>query len=85
MYQARLLELDLKERQELLVPAADMRRVRYETGRRVRDAILRLGPLMIGDIAQAAGGLNQGQRAAVLQVLERHHVKALEALADGNG
>lgn len=84
-YQAKLLELDLKQRNEELVPASDMQRVRYESGRRVRDAILRLGPLMIGEIARAAGGLTPEQRSEVLLVIERHHVKALEALADGNG
>lgn len=85
MYQARLLELDLKQRQGELVNAADMQRVRFESGRRVRDAILRLGPLMIGEIAKASGGLTPEQRAEVLQVIKRHHVQALEALADGNG
>jgi hypothetical protein len=85
MYQARLLELDLKQRQGELVNAADMDRVRFESGRRVRDALLRLGPLMVGEIAKAAGGLTPEQRAEVLLVIERHHVKALEALADANG
>lgn len=85
MYQARLLELDLKQRQGELVNAADMERVRFESGRRVRDALLRLGPLMVGEIAKAAGGLTPEQRAEVLLVIERHHVKALEALADAHG
>lgn len=84
-YQAKLLELDLKQRNAELVPAGDMQRVRYESGRRVRDAILRLGPLMIGEIARAAGGLSPEQRSEVLLVIKRHHVKALEALVDGNG
>lgn len=85
MYQARLLELDLKQRQGELVNAADVDRVRFESGRRVRDALLRLGPLMVGEIAKAAGGLTPEQRAEVLLVIERQHVKALEALADANG
>lgn len=85
MYQARLLELDLKQRQGELVNAGDMDRVRFESGRRVRDALLRLGPLMVGEIAKAAGGLTPEQRAEVLLVIERHHVKALEALADAHG
>lgn len=84
-YQAKLLELDLKQRQGELVNAAEVQRVRFESGRRVRDAILRLGQQMIGDIARAAGGLTPDQRSEVLLVIERHHVKALEALADGNG
>lgn len=84
-YQAKLLELDFKQRQGELVNAADMDRQRFESGRRVRDAILRLGPLMVGEIAKAAGGLTPEQRAEVLLVIERHHVKALEALADAHG
>ena len=85
MYQARLLELDLKQRQGELVNAADMDRARFESGRRVRDAIMRLGPLMVGEIAKAAGGLTPEQRAEVLLVIERHHNKTLEGLADANG
>jgi hypothetical protein len=84
-YQAKLLELDLKQRNGELVSAAEMQRVRFESGRRVRDAVLRLGQQMIGDIARAAGALTPDQRSEVLLVIERHHVKALEALADGNG
>lgn len=83
-YQAKLLELDLKERNGQLVLSADMERVRFESGRRVRDAVLRLGQQMIGDIARAANGLTPKQRSEVLMVIERHHVKALEALANGN-
>lgn len=81
MYQARLLELDLKERQGLLVPKADVERVWFEEGRRVRDAVRRTPQQMIGDIARAVGGLNQEQRAEVLLILERHLVKTLEGLA----
>lgn len=83
-YQAKLLELDFKQRQGELVSATEMERVRFETGRRVRDAVLRLGPLMIGEIAKAAGGLTPEQRREVLLVIERHQVNALEALANGN-
>jgi hypothetical protein len=81
LYQAKLLELDLKERQGLLVPKADVERVWFEEGRRVRDSLRRTPQLMIGDIARAAGGLTPEQRAEVLLVLERHLVKALEGLA----
>ncbi len=84
MYQARLLELDLKERQGLLVPKADVERVWFEEGRRVRDAIRRTPQQMIGDIARAAGGLTQEQRAEVLLILERHLVKTLEGLASAD-
>lgn len=81
MYQARLLELDLKERQALLVQKADVERVWFEEGRRVRDAVRRTPQQMIGDIARAVGGMSQEQRAEVLLILERHLVKTLEGLA----
>jgi hypothetical protein len=84
-YQAKLLELDFKQRQGELVNASDMDRARFESGRRVRDAIMRLGPLMVGEIAKAAGGLTPEQRAEVLLVIERYHNKTLEGLADANG
>jgi hypothetical protein len=81
MYQARLLELDLKERQAQLVPKADVERVWFEEGRRVRDAVRRTPQQMIGDIARAVGGMSQQQRAEVLLILERHLVKTLQGLA----
>jgi hypothetical protein len=84
-YQAKLLQLEFEERSGKLVSAEEMNRVRFESGRRVRDAVLRIGPQMIGEIAKAAGGLTQDQRADVLLVIERHLVGALEALADGAG
>jgi hypothetical protein len=80
-----LLKLDYEERTGRLVNAEDMKRVRFESGRRVRDAVLRIGPQMIGEIAKAAGGMTPDQRADVLLVIERHLVGALEALADGAG
>jgi hypothetical protein len=84
-YQAKLLQLEFEERSGKLVSAEEARRVRFESGRRVRDAVLRIGPQMIGEIAKAAGGLTPDQRADVLLVIERHLVGALEALADGAG
>lgn len=84
-YKAMLLKLDYEERTGRLVNAEDMKRVRFESGRRVRDAVLRIGPQMIGEIAKAAGGMTPDQRADVLLVIERHLVGALEALADGAG
>jgi hypothetical protein len=84
-YQAKLLQLEFEERSGKLVSAEEMNRVRFESGRRVRDAVLRIGPQMIGEIAKAAGGLTPDQRADVLLVIERHLVGALEALADGAG
>ncbi len=78
---AQMAELDLQEREGQLLRKVDVERVWGEEGRRVRDAILRLGPVLLPEIARAAGGLNQEQRAAVLLVLERHHVGALQSLA----
>lgn len=82
-YQARLLQLNFEERSGKLVSAEEMERKRFESGRQVRDAVLRIGPQMIGEIAKAAGGLNPDQRADVLLVIQRYLVGALEALADG--
>ncbi len=84
-YQAKLTQLEFEERSGKLVSAEEMTRVRFESGRRVRDAVLRIGPQMIGEIAKAAGGLTPDQRADVLLVIDRHLVGALEALADGTG
>lgn len=84
-YQAKLLALDFEERSGKLVSVEEMRRQRFESGRQVRDAVLRIGPQMIGEIAKAAGGLNPDERAEVLLVIQRYLVNALEALADGAG
>lgn len=84
-YQAKLLALEFEERSGKLVSVEEMRRQRFESGRQVRDAVLRIGPQMIGEIAKAAGGLNPDERAEVLLVIQRHLVNALEALADGAG
>lgn len=84
-YQAKLLQLDFEERSGKLVSVEEMKRLRFESGRQVRDAVLRMGPQMIGEIAKAAGGLTPEQRAEVLLVIQRHQVQALEALADGTG
>jgi hypothetical protein len=84
-YQAKLLALEYEERSGKLVSVEEMTRKRFESGRQVRDAVLRIGPQMIGEIAKAAGGLNPDERAEVLLVIQRHLVNALEALADGAG
>jgi hypothetical protein len=84
-YQAKLLALEYEERSGKLVSVEEMTRKRFESGRQVRDAVLRIGPQMIGEIAKAAGGLNPDERAEVLLVIRRHLVNALEALADGAG
>ena len=54
-------------------------------GMQVRDAVMRTAQQMVGEIATAVGGLSQEQRAAVLQVIDRHHVKALEELVRAAG
>jgi hypothetical protein len=84
-YQAKLLALEYEEKSGQLVRVEDVKRQQFEAGRRVRDAVLRIGPQMIGEIAKAAGGLTPEQRADVLLVIERHQVEALEALANGAG
>lgn len=84
-YQAKLLQLEFEERSGKLVSADEMRRQRFDSGRQVRDAVLRIGPQMIGEIAKAAGGLTPDQRGEVLLVIQRYLVGALEALADGAG
>lgn len=84
-YQAKLLQLEFEERSGKLVSVEEMKRLRFESGRQVRDAVLRIGPQMIGEIAKAAGGLTPDQRAEVLLVIQRYQVQALEALADGAG
>lgn len=82
-YQAKLLQLEFEERSGKLVSVEEMNRKRFESGRRVRDAVLRTPAQMIGDIAKAAGGLTPDQRADILLVLDRYLVGALEGLADG--
>jgi hypothetical protein len=81
MYQARLLELELKQKQGQLVPKDDVDRVWFEEIRRARDAFRRLPLQMIGEVAQSVGGLTQEKRADVLLVIERHIVGVLEGLA----
>jgi hypothetical protein len=84
-YKAMLLKLDYEERSGQLVQKAAAEKRFYEAGRQVRDALLRTGPQMVGEIASAIGGIDQAQRAAVLQVIERHHVRALEELVRAAG
>lgn len=84
-YQAKLLQLEFEEKSGKLVSVEEMNRKRFESGRQVRDAVLRIGPQMIGEIAKAAGGLTPDQRAEVQLVIQRYLVGALEALADGAG
>lgn len=84
-YQAKLLQLEFEERSGKLVSVEEMQRKRFESGRQVRDAVLRMGPQMIGEIAKAAGGMTPDQRSEVLLVIQRYLVGALEALADGAG
>ena len=80
-FQAMLLQLELKQKQGLLVPVDDVERIHFEESRRNRDAFQRLPLQMIGDIANAAGGLTQEQRADVLLVIQRHIVQVQEGLS----
>lgn len=84
-YQAKLLALDYEERSGKLTNAESAKRAQYEAGRQVRDAVLRIGPQMIGEIAKAAGGLTQDQRSEVLLIIQRHQTQALESLSNGAG
>jgi hypothetical protein len=81
-YRAMLLKLDYQERDGSLVRKADVERQLFEVAKEVKDAVLRLGPLMVGEIAKAAGGLTPEQRQDVLLIIERHQTKALEALSN---
>jgi hypothetical protein len=81
-YRAMLLKLDYQERDGSLVKKSDVDRQLFEVAKQVKDSVLRLGPLMIGEIAKAAGGLSPEQRQDVLMIIERHQTKALEALAN---
>lgn len=82
MYQARLLELQYKEKQKELLPKEEVDRVWFEEYRRTRDSLRRLPLLMIGEVAATAGGLTQEQRAQMLILLERHIVNVLEELGE---
>ena len=81
-YRAMLLKLDYQERDGSLVRKADVERQLFEVAKEVKDAVLRLGPLMVGEIAKAAGGLTPEQRQDVLMIIERHQTKALETLSN---
>jgi hypothetical protein len=80
-YEAKLTELDFKQRNGELVSKTDVDRVWFEEGRRVRDAVRRTPQQMIGDISRAVGGVTPEQRAEVLLILERHLVSTLEGLS----
>ena len=84
-YKAMLLKLDYEERSGKLVDKAAAERSFAAAGVQVRDAVMRTAQQMVGEIATAVGGLSQEQRAAVLQVIDRHHVKALEELVRAAG
>jgi hypothetical protein len=81
-YRAMLLKLDYQERDGTLVKRADVERQLFEVAKQVKDAVLRLGPLMVGEIAKAAGGLTPAQRQDVLLIIERHQTQALETLSN---
>ena len=84
-YKAMLLKLDYEERSGKLLDKAAAERSFAAAGMQVRDAVMRTSQQMVGEISTAVGGLSQEQRAAVLQVIDRHHVKALEELVRAAG
>lgn len=84
-YKAMLLKLDYEERSGKLLDKAAVERGFTTAGMQVRDAVMRTAQQMVGEIASAVGGLSQEQRAAVLQVIDRHHVRALEELVRAAG
>ncbi len=84
-YKAMLLKLDYEERSGKLLDKAAAERGFAAAGMQVRDAVMRTSQQMVGEIATAVGGLTQEQRAAVMQVIDRHHVKALEELVRAAG
>jgi len=81
-YRAMLLKLDYEEKSGALVRKAEVERRLAEVAKEVKDAVLRTGMQMIGEIAKAAGGLTPEQRQEVLLVIERHQNKALETLGN---
>ena len=84
-YKAMLLKLDYEERSGKLLDKAAAERGFAAAGMQVRDAVMRTSTQMVGEIATAVGGLSQEQRAAVMQVIDRHHVRALEELVRAAG
>jgi hypothetical protein len=84
-YRAMLLKLEYEERSGKLLDRTAVERGFAAAGMQVRDAVMRTSQQMVGEIATAVGGLTQEQRAAVMQVIDRHHVKALEELVRAAG
>lgn len=84
-YKAMLLKLDYEERSGKLLDKTSVERGFAAAGMQVRDAVMRTSQQMVGEIATAVGGLSADQRAAVLQVIDRHHVRALEELVRAAG
>jgi hypothetical protein len=78
---AQLAELELEREQQKLVSAAEVSRERFESGRLVRDALLRVPMRVLPELAKAAGGLTPEQRTEFGLVLERHLNDALRSLA----
>jgi hypothetical protein len=80
--QAKLLELNLKERQGQLVSRQAERKRWYEAGRKLRDDLRRLPLMIVGDMAQIMGGLTSEQRAELLILMERQIVAILKEATD---
>lgn len=77
---AQMAEIELAAMEQKLVSAAEMRRVHYDAGRLVRDAVLRVPVRVMPELAAAAGGLSPDQRQVITTLLERELNAALETL-----
>lgn len=77
---AQMAEIELAAMEQKLVSAEEMKRQRFESGRQVRDAVLRVPVRVMPELAAAAGGLSPDQRQVITTLLERHLVEALESL-----
>jgi hypothetical protein len=77
---AQMAEIELAAMEQKLVSAAEMRRVHYDAGRLVRDAVLRVPVRIMPELAAAAGGLSPDQRQVITTLLERELNAALETL-----
>jgi hypothetical protein len=81
-YQAKLLELEYKQKLGELLPKEEADRVRFEETRRARDAFRRLPLLIVGDVSALLGGITPEQRASLLILMERNIVTILEELGE---
>jgi hypothetical protein len=70
-FQAKILELDYKERQGELLPKSKVDSDWFEEARRERDELQRLPEQIIGDISRVVGGLTPEQRSELLIMMDK--------------